>query len=94
MAYGNTFANEDNPAAMITVGTGEQGTAQLQNIIFTSRGALPGLVMVQWNMKATTKGSVGMWGKFFLQLLSAYMRCMALIWDYRLSFPCWWCCWY
>lgn len=64
MAYGDVFADELNPVAMVTVGNGEEGTAQLQNIMFTSRGALPGLVMVQWNIKATTKGSVGMWGQY------------------------------
>lgn len=63
MAYGSAFADEGNPQPMITVGQGESGTAELQNLIFTSRGALPGLVLVQWNIKAEKKGSVGMWGE-------------------------------
>jgi glucan 1,3-beta-glucosidase len=52
---------------MVTVGQGADGTVELQNILFTSQGALPGLVLVQWNIKAKTQGSVGMWGELLLK---------------------------
>lgn len=48
---------------MITVGQGESGMVEMQNLLFTSQGALPGLVLVQWNIKAATQGSVGLWGE-------------------------------
>ncbi|KAH7071790.1 LysM domain-containing protein [Paraphoma chrysanthemicola] len=65
MAYGSAFADENNPTAMITVGSGEKGTVEMQNLMFTSRGALPGLVLVQWNIKAAEQGSAGMWDCHF-----------------------------
>ncbi|KAI0452791.1 pectate lyase superfamily protein-domain-containing protein [Xylaria acuta] len=65
MAYGSAFTDESNPAPFITVGNGEAGEVELQNLIFTSKGALPGLVMVQWNIKASSQGSVGMWDCHF-----------------------------
>ncbi|KAH8744127.1 LysM domain-containing protein [Diaporthe sp. PMI_573] len=65
MAYGSAFADEGNSQPMITVGRGETGTAELQNLMFTSRGALPGLVLVQWNIRAEKQGSVGMWDCHF-----------------------------
>jgi hypothetical protein len=67
MAYGPAFADEMKPLP-ITVGRGEIGTAELQNLMFTSRGALPGLLLVKWNIKTQVKGSVGMWDKESLYL--------------------------
>lgn len=34
-------------------------------MLFTSIGALPGLVMVEWNVAASKTGSVGMWDIHF-----------------------------
>lgn len=53
---------------MITVGQGESGMVEMQNLLFTSQGALPGLVLVQWNIKAATQGSVGLWGELIAAL--------------------------
>lgn len=47
----------------MTVGNGGEGTVEIQNLLFTSQGALPGLVLMYWDIKAKTQGSVAMWGK-------------------------------
>lgn len=44
---------------MLKVGTdGQTGTVEISDMIFTSVGALAGLVMVEWNMGASSQGSV------------------------------------
>jgi glucan 1,3-beta-glucosidase len=44
---------------MLKVGNyGDVGTAEISDMLFTSKGALPGLVMVEWNMAAESQGSV------------------------------------
>lgn len=60
VAYGSRFADLKNPQSMITVGNGGVGT-EIQNILFTSQSSLPGLVLVQWIIKAERPRSVGMW---------------------------------
>lgn len=34
----------------------------MQDLMFTTKGATPGAVLVQWNMKASKPGSAGIWG--------------------------------
>lgn len=64
MAVGDKFTNASAPRAMITVGQGEkEGVVQLENLLFTSRGALPGLVLLNWDMQSSKPGDVGMWGE-------------------------------
>lgn len=64
MAVGPEFADANRAKAMITVGKGEtDGIVQMENLLFTSRGSLPGLVLLQWNLKSSQQGDVGMWGK-------------------------------
>ena len=51
---------------MIRVGNvGDIGTVEISDMLFTSIGALPGLIMMEWNVQAETKGSVGMWDAHF-----------------------------
>lgn len=67
VAYGSQFADEQNPSPMVTVGQGEtNGIIEMQNLLFTSKGALPGLVLVEWNIQAASQGSVALWGQFYL----------------------------
>jgi glucan 1,3-beta-glucosidase len=42
---------------------GEQGVAQLVDLLITTEGPLPGAVLVEWNMAdpAGAPGSAGMW---------------------------------
>ncbi|OAA34929.1 LysM domain protein [Beauveria brongniartii RCEF 3172] len=66
MAVGDKFADAQRPKAMITVGQGEKnGLVQLENLLFTSRGSLPGLALLQWNLQSTKQGDVGMWDCHF-----------------------------
>jgi glucan 1,3-beta-glucosidase len=51
---------------MVRVGApNDTGTVEISDMLFTSIGALPGLIMVEWNVQAETQGSVGMWDAHF-----------------------------
>lgn len=66
VASGSHFTDMINPRTMIQVGNeGDVGVVEISDIIFTSIGALPGLVMVEWNVAASEQGSVGMWDAHF-----------------------------
>ena len=65
-ARGPYFADMARPQVMIRVGNvGDIGTVEISDMLFTSIGALPGLIMMEWNVQAETKGSVGMWDAHF-----------------------------
>lgn len=38
-----------------------KGNVQIQDLLFTSKGATAGLVAVEWNMEADAPGSAAMW---------------------------------
>ncbi|PWY88961.1 exo-1,3-beta-D-glucanase [Aspergillus heteromorphus CBS 117.55] len=66
VASGDYFANMTDPKPMIQVGNaGDVGTVEISDILFTSIGELPGLIMVEWNVQAESQGSVGMWDSHF-----------------------------
>jgi hypothetical protein len=66
VAKGSAFADMSHPTPMIQVGQpGETGTVEFSDMLFTSIGPLPGLVMVEWNVAASKTGSVGMWDTHF-----------------------------
>ncbi|PSK38025.1 hypothetical protein B9Z65_1216 [Elsinoe australis] len=66
VARGPAFGDITKPTPMIKVGNpGDVGTVEFSDILFTSIGALPGLVMVEWNVAAEKPGSVGMWDTHF-----------------------------
>lgn len=51
---------------MVQVGqASDVGTVEISDILFTSVGSLPGLIMVEWNVQGEEKGSVGMWDTHF-----------------------------
>lgn len=59
VASGTYFADMSNPQVMLQVGNyGDVGTIEISDMLFTSIGALPGLVMVEWNIAADSQGSV------------------------------------
>ncbi|KAK3934652.1 glucan 1,3-beta-glucosidase [Diplogelasinospora grovesii] len=44
------------------VGTvGSVGDVEIQDILFTTRGATAGLILIEWNIQAASQGSAGMW---------------------------------
>ncbi|KAJ5211430.1 exo-1-3-beta-D-glucanase [Penicillium cinerascens] len=66
VASGDHFADMTDPKPMIQVGNaGDMGTVEISDILFTSIGELPGLILVEWNVKAETQGSVGIWDSHF-----------------------------
>lgn len=51
MASGSNFQNANNPIPMLQVGTaGQTGVAQLTDFIITTKGPVPGAILIQWNL--------------------------------------------
>lgn len=49
---------------MVKVGSvGDTGTVEIQDVLFTVKGATAGAVLVEWNIKASGPGTAAMWGK-------------------------------
>ena len=49
---------------MVKVGqVGEVGDIEMQDLIFTNRGATAGLILVEWNIHASQAGSAALWGE-------------------------------
>ena len=67
VASGSYFSNMSDPQPMLRVGSteGETGVFEISDILFTSIGSLPGLVMVEWNMAADDQGSAALWDSHF-----------------------------
>ncbi|RAL02989.1 glycoside hydrolase family 55 protein [Aspergillus ibericus CBS 121593] len=66
VASGDYFSDMTSPKAMIQVGNaGDVGQVEISDILFTSMGELPGLVMVEWNIQAELQGYAGMWDCHF-----------------------------
>ncbi|KAK5659440.1 hypothetical protein OQA88_641 [Cercophora sp. LCS_1] len=63
VASGPNFADATNPMVMLRVGEtpGQVGNVEMQDLIFTTKGATAGAVLVEWNMAADAKGSAAMW---------------------------------
>ena len=59
---------------MIQVGNvGDVGNIEIQDLLFTSVGQLPGLILVSWWASAAVQGSVGMWGIITIFLLKGVL---------------------
>lgn len=67
MAGGDSaFQNANNPQPVLQVGEpGQTGDVEITDIIFGSKGAQPGAVLVQWNIKQGSQGSAGIWDSHF-----------------------------
>lgn len=65
MGTGGTFAREAEPKPVVQVGLkGDVGIIEIQDMMFTVKGATLGAIVVEWNVRETSQGSVGLWGKF------------------------------
>ena len=61
VASSSYFADAQTPQVMLRIGEpNDVGTVEISDILFTSVRALPGLVIVEWNVQVETQGSVGM----------------------------------
>lgn len=66
VARGSYFADASSPEVMIRVGgPGDVGVVEISDILFTSIGALPGLVMMEWNIQGDAQGTAGIWDSHF-----------------------------
>ncbi|KAK3505264.1 pectate lyase superfamily protein-domain-containing protein [Neurospora crassa] len=62
VASGSYFSDASNPKVLIKVGNaGDIGNVEMQDLLFTTRGATAGLIVIQWNIQAATQGSAGLW---------------------------------
>ncbi|WPH01346.1 exo-1,3-beta-D-glucanase [Acrodontium crateriforme] len=51
VASGSYFGDIKSPKVMLQVGNvGDKGTVEISDMLFTSTGALPGLILVEWNV--------------------------------------------
>ncbi|KID82778.1 LysM domain-containing protein [Metarhizium guizhouense ARSEF 977] len=66
VASGSFFQDMKSPKPMVKVGNdGDQGTVEISDMLFTSTGSLPGLVLMEWNVAAEEQGSVAMFDAHF-----------------------------
>jgi len=62
----STFQDANNPQPVLKVGEpGDTGSVEITDIIFSSKGAQPGAILVQWNIKQESQGSAGIWDSHF-----------------------------
>ena len=68
MAHGPAFADQKNPKPLFQVGKpGDIGCVEMSDIIFSTKGASPGAILVEWNLAEPKdqQGSSGMWDTHF-----------------------------
>ncbi|KAK4031703.1 putative LysM domain-containing protein [Parachaetomium inaequale] len=61
-ANGAKFSDASNPVVMFKVGNdGDIGTVEMQDLILTSKGPTPGVVLMEWNVQAKSPGAAALW---------------------------------
>lgn len=61
-ASGSYFGSATSPKALLQVGQpGEVGDVEMQDLIITTKGPTPGAILLEWNVKAASAGSAGLW---------------------------------
>ncbi|KAK7897684.1 hypothetical protein LTR67_004314 [Exophiala xenobiotica] len=66
MAKGDAFTDVNNPKPVLQVGLqGDTGSVEISDLIFETMGALPGAIMLEWNVAEESQGSCGMWDAHF-----------------------------
>jgi len=66
MASGAAFSDQTKPAPVFQVGQpGDIGAVEMSDLIFSTKDAQPGAIMVEWNVGSTSPGSSGMWDVHF-----------------------------
>ncbi|ROV99133.1 hypothetical protein VMCG_06572 [Cytospora schulzeri] len=62
MAKGSNFGDMNNPRPVFQVGQpGETGAVEMSDLIFQTAGPVPGAIMIEWNLQASSQGAAGMW---------------------------------
>ena len=63
---GPYFGDINNPKPVIRVGNpGDKGSVEISDMLFTVRGANPGAILMEWNVKESIQGSAAMWDSHF-----------------------------
>lgn len=68
MASGSAFSSAASPKPMLMVGNpGDTGVAEISDLMFSTKGAQPGAILVQWNIRdpSGSQGVSGMWDSHF-----------------------------
>ncbi|KAI5195571.1 hypothetical protein E4T38_09005 [Aureobasidium subglaciale] len=67
LASGDKFKDMKNSHVVVRVDSdgGETGTVEIQDLLFTVRGATAGAVLVEWNMHSSSPGAAAMWDIHF-----------------------------
>ena len=66
MASGAAFSDQTKPAPVFQVGQpGDVGAVEMSDLIFETKGAQPGAILVEWNVGSTSPGSSGLWDVHF-----------------------------
>lgn len=65
-ASGDKFKDMSKPHVIVQVGEkGQTGDVEISDIIFQGEGPMAGAVLVEWNIRASSPGSAGMWDTHF-----------------------------
>lgn len=65
MATGSYFSNPNSPKPVFQVGVaGQKGNVEITDLMFETKGAAPGAIMMEWNIISPQGGS-GMWDTHF-----------------------------
>jgi hypothetical protein len=66
MASGSKFQDINTPYVMVRVGgSGDAGDVEVSDMLFTTKGATAGAVLLEWNIGESSQGSAGMWDAHF-----------------------------
>lgn len=66
------FADMANPYVAVRVGDqGSSGVMEIQDMMFTAKGATAGVILMEWNVAQSSPGSAAMWGRLFYTLVEA-----------------------
>ncbi|KAJ2989746.1 hypothetical protein NUW58_g3314 [Xylaria curta] len=61
-ANGARFSDATKPVVMLKIGNdGDVGTVEMQDLILTSKGPTPGVVLMEWNVQAKSPGAAALW---------------------------------
>lgn len=62
MGLGAKFVDGESPRPIVKVGEkGDVGSVEIQDLLFTTKGAAPGAIVLQWNIHESSPGSAAMW---------------------------------
>lgn len=66
MATGEKFTDASKPVAVFEVGKpGDVGNVEMSDLVIETKGALPGAILMQWNLAGSEQGEAGLWDVHF-----------------------------